>query len=148
MLLPIILLIYLIATNKSTIQKIFSSEVLHKLSAGGKYMSAQTRNVLLFIALILMTISLARPVINEQEHESKQELIPIVVAIDVSKSMLANDVYPNRLELAKKKLKYIITSAKNSAIGVCTLLNCSTSILMVYCLFFKVLRAALSSIKP
>jgi Ca-activated chloride channel family protein len=118
MLLPIILLIYLIATNKSTIQKIFSSEVLHKLSAGGKYMSAQTRNVLLFIALILMTISLARPVINEQEHESKQELIPIVVAIDVSKSMLANDVYPNRLELAKKKLKYIITSAKNSAIGV------------------------------
>ena len=118
MLIPILLLVFLIITNKSTIQKIFSSEVLLRLSASGKYISAQTRNVLLFIALILMTISLARPVINEQEHESKQELIPIIVAIDVSKSMLANDIYPNRLELAKKKLKYIIKNAKNSAIGV------------------------------
>jgi len=118
MLVPIMLLIFLIATNKSTIQKVFSTEVLHKLSVGGKYMSGSMRNVLLFISLILMTISLARPVINEQEHESKQELIPIIVALDVSKSMLANDIYPNRLELAKKKLKYIIKSAKNSAIGV------------------------------
>ncbi|MEA1915505.1 MAG: VWA domain-containing protein, partial [Campylobacterota bacterium] len=118
MLIPIVLLIVLIGTNKSTMQKFFNEDVLQKLSAGGNFMRSETRNFVLFAALILMTIALARPVMDLQEHESKQELIPIVVAIDVSKSMLADDIYPNRLELAKKKLKYIVQNAQNSAIGV------------------------------
>ena len=42
----------------------------------------------------------------------------MVVAIDVSKSMLANDIYPNRLTMAKQKLLDIIENSKNNAIAV------------------------------
>lgn len=65
-----------------------------------------------------MVIALARPVINKKEQTIEQELIPIVIAIDVSKSMQAKDIYPNRLALAKKKLEEIIKELKRSAVGV------------------------------
>ena len=42
----------------------------------------------------------------------------MVIALDVSTSMLAEDIYPNRISLAKKKLQQIIESANNTTIGV------------------------------
>lgn len=118
MLIPIFLLMFLIMTNKDSFQKYFSKEILEKLSVANKYMGKTTRNILLFIALILMTIALSRPVINENEQSFKQEVASIVIAIDVSKSMLATDIYPNRLTLAKQKLLNIIENSKQNAIAV------------------------------
>lgn len=118
MLVPVILLMFLILTNKDSFQKYFSKEVLTKLSVSNKYMSKTTRNTLFFIALILMIFSLARPVMDEKEHSFKQEVASIVIAIDVSRSMLANDIYPNRLDFAKKKLLSIINNSKQNALAV------------------------------
>jgi len=118
MLIPLILLIVLILTSKDTMQRHFSKSILDKLSVGGKSLNKTTRNGLLFITLLLFIVTLSRPVINQKEQDIKQSLIPIVIALDVSKSMMANDIYPNRIELAKKKLKEIINLSKNSTIGV------------------------------
>lgn len=118
LLIPIILLIVLIATNKTSMQLFFSAEVLDKLRVNTKSLRHETRNILFFSALILMVLSLARPVMPQQEFEAKQELIPLVVAVDVSRSMLSNDIYPNRLEFAKRKLKHLISNVQNSAVGV------------------------------
>ncbi len=118
MLIPIFLLMFLIITNKDSFEKYFSKETLNKLSVSNKYMTKTTRNILLFISIILMTIALARPVAQEKEHSFKQEVSSIVIAIDVSKSMLANDIYPNRLALAKQKLLDIIQLSKKNALAV------------------------------
>ncbi len=111
-------LIFLINTNKDNLQRFFSKDILNKLQVNKKTMRHTTRNILLFISLILFVISLARPVMNEQDQKVKQKLIPIVIALDVSKSMMATDIYPSRLALAKKKLKQIINTAKNTTIGI------------------------------
>ena len=118
MLMPLILLIVLILTSKDTMQRHFAKSILDKLSVGGKSLNKTTRNGLLFITLLLFIVALSRPVINQKEQNIKQSLIPIVIALDVSKSMMANDIYPNRIELAKKKLKEIINLSKNSTIGI------------------------------
>lgn len=118
LLIPIILLLVLIATNKNSMQMFFSEEILGKLRVNTKSLRHETRNFIFFAALILMVLALARPVANKQEFEAKQELIPIVIALDISKSMQATDIYPNRLELAKRKLKYIIQNIQNSAVAV------------------------------
>jgi len=118
MLIPVFLLMFLIITNKDTFQKYFSKDILEKLSVSNKYMGKTTRNILFFLSLILMTIALARPVINEKEQSFKQEVASIVIAIDVSKSMFANDVYPNRLAMAKQKLLNIIDESKQNALAV------------------------------
>ncbi len=118
MLVPIIILIFLIASNKSKFEQVFNEEIISKLSIKNKYLTKSSRNILLFIALILMTIALARPVINPKEQNITQEVIPLVIAIDVSKSMLAQDIYPNRLEMAKNKIIELINKPNNLAIGI------------------------------
>lgn len=99
-------------------QKLFSQEILDKLIISNNQMTKTTRNYLFFFALILMAIALSRPVINEKEHTIQQEITPIIVAIDVSKSMLANDIYPTRLAFAKHKLLKIIDKSQHNAVGV------------------------------
>ena len=118
MLLPLILLFLLIFTSKSTIQKYFSEDVIKKLRVDTSFLSKKGRNVLFFIVLMLFVIALARPVIDKKEQKVQQTLIPIVIALDVSTSMLAQDIYPNRISLAKKKLQEIISVAENATIGV------------------------------
>lgn len=118
LLIPIVVLMILVITNKESIHQHFSKDILGKLTVNTKAMGKTTRNILYFLTLILFITSLARPVINEKDQELKQNLIPIVVALDVSKSMRASDIYPNRLELAKKKLQSIIELSQNSTIGI------------------------------
>ncbi len=118
MLIPSIVLMILIIKKKNTFDKYFSKEVLEKLSVSSQYFSTKARNITLFIALLLMIIALARPVTNEKVHDTKQQLNAVIIAIDVSKSMMANDIYPNRLEFAKRKLLSLIELSQSNALGV------------------------------
>ncbi|MGB5867920.1 MAG: tetratricopeptide repeat protein [Arcobacteraceae bacterium] len=118
MMIPLVLLFVLLITSKSGIEKHFSKKILQQLKVGNQYLSKKSRNILYFIVLILFIISLARPVMNKKEQDVKQSLIPIVIALDVSKSMLVEDIYPNRISMAKKKLQKIIEKSKNSTIGI------------------------------
>lgn len=118
MLIPSFLLIYLLITKQNKIENYFSKKALKKLSISNQYLSTKTRNLLLFLSLIFMIIALARPVSNEKTKEIESNLIPIVIAIDVSKSMKANDLYPNRVDFAKRKLLNILEISSNNTIGV------------------------------
>ena len=118
MLLPVILLIFLIATNKTNLELIFDQDILKRLAVSNNGLSLNTRNSLLFTALLFMILAVSRPVILKKEEQIQQNLIPVVIALDVSKSMLSEDIYPNRLELAKNKIKIFLKNSKNTAIGI------------------------------
>lgn len=118
MLIPTLLLIFLLNTKKSKLHSYFKPEILNALSAHSKGLNKTTRNYLFFMALILMIVALARPVMDEKEQKIEQETIPLIVAIDISKSMMAQDVFPSRLELSIKKLETLIDKATNHSIGV------------------------------
>jgi Ca-activated chloride channel homolog len=118
MLIPSFILMYLIITKQSKLTSYFSKNALEKLSISNQYFSNKARNTTLFLALIFMIIALARPVTNEKTNDIESQLNAVVIAIDVSKSMDAIDIYPNRLEFAKRKLLDIIDTSKTEAIGV------------------------------
>ncbi len=118
MLIPLILLILLILTNKDNMEKYFSKDILEKLAVGKKGLDKNTRNGLFFAVLVLFIAALARPVMDKKDIEVKQKLIPLVIALDLSRSMQAEDIYPNRISLAKKKLKDIISLFPNATIGI------------------------------
>ena len=73
---------------------------------------------LLVLGLSLVMISLARPQAGERVTLAKAVGIDIVVALDFSKSMLAKDVYPSRVERAKAELGRLIDSLKGDRIGL------------------------------
>lgn len=75
--------------------------------------------VLRLIAIALVIVAMARPRTSEENSKTKSaEGIDIVMAIDVSTSMLSKDLRPNRLEATKKVAADFITERPNDRIGM------------------------------
>ena len=78
----------------------------------------KVRFALTTIAFALLIIALARPQWGFTWQESKQKGLDIVVAIDTSKSMLAEDIAPNRLQRAKLAALDLMQQAKSDRLGL------------------------------
>ncbi len=74
--------------------------------------------ILRIIALVLLIIVLARPQSTDRWQNSEIEGIDIMLAVDVSTSMLAEDLKPNRLEAAKDVAASFINGRPNDNIGI------------------------------
>lgn len=74
--------------------------------------------VLRMLALVCLIVAMARPQSKLSRQEMKVEGIDIVLAMDVSGSMLAEDFKPNRLEAAKKVAENFIKGRKTDRIGL------------------------------
>lgn len=70
------------------------------------------------MGVVLCIIALARPQTYLEQQNVLSEGIDIVLAIDVSGSMLAADFSPNRLEAAKEKAKQFVEARKGDRIGI------------------------------
>ena len=103
LLLLLLPLIFLLKKRGNNLNKIFSKDVLKKVQLKQQRVSKKWRNILILLALLFAIIAFARPQIDNGEIKVKSSFINVVAAIDMSKSMFANDVYPNRFEFAKKK---------------------------------------------
>ena len=76
-------------------------------------------NLLRYLALGSLIIALARPqIIDISTQTKKSRGIDIVIAVDVSSSMLAQDLKPNRLEALKEVAKEFINDRVNDRIGL------------------------------
>jgi Ca-activated chloride channel homolog len=76
--------------------------------------------VLLIAAFIMITIALTEPGWNPQPREIKRKGRDVVVLLDVSRSMLAEDLKPNRLERAKIAINDLIEVMAGDRIGLIT----------------------------
>lgn len=75
-------------------------------------------NYIRYIILVLLIIVIARPQSFLSKNEKNIEGVDIVLALDISSSMLAEDFKPNRLEAAKDVAKEFIQGRKTDNIGV------------------------------
>ena len=104
---------------KNKKQKEFaSSELLKKLSPEKSVFKPILKTIILLLALSFLIIALVNPKMGTKLETVKREGIDIVFAIDVSKSMLAEDVAPNRLEKSKQLVSQIINKLGSDRIGI------------------------------
>ena len=68
--------------------------------------------------ILLIILALARPRLSEISRETKTEIIDILLVIDQSSSMLAQDFKPNRLEAAKDVAKTFIKDREGDRLGI------------------------------
>jgi Ca-activated chloride channel family protein len=101
---PFVIFALLISTNKERLSRVFDETVLKRLSAGDETIPISIRNITMFIALFLMIVALARPVIEKGDKTVEVKGLNLLVGLDISGSMRSTDLYPNRLEFAKKKM--------------------------------------------
>lgn len=78
----------------------------------------KVKNIFLLLGFIFLIIALARPQYGDKEIEVERRSSEIVIALDVSKSMLAQDIKPNRIEKAKMLISRIIDECPGDKIGV------------------------------
>ena len=118
-LLPLLFILFgFLLTQKDAQEQFFSQEVMDKLRARSNNLTLKARNFLFFIVAILMILALANPVIQDKEIEVKAKSSDIMIALDISDSMLAQDLYPNRLKLAKQKGLELLKITPNERVGV------------------------------
>lgn len=68
--------------------------------------------------IILMIIVLAQPQFGTKMEEVKRKGIEVMIALDVSNSMMSQDILPNRLEKAKQVLAKLVDDMKNDKVGL------------------------------
>ena len=73
---------------------------------------------MLIVALILLIVAAARPQYGQKEKTVKRQGIEVMVALDISNSMLAEDVAPNRLDRAKQMLSKMIDNMVDDKVGL------------------------------
>ena len=119
-LIPIILVFFLILQIwKQRTQNRFSDrKLLNKLSPNRSLLKSLLKICLFCLAIACLVIALVNPKVGTKLETIKREGVDIVFAVDVSKSMLAEDLAPNRLEKAKQLVTQIINNLASDRIGI------------------------------
>jgi len=115
---PLAIFSFFILTHHDKLTQVFDKKVLERLSAGDNSLPLRARNMVLIVALIFMIIALARPVIDHGDRVVQLEGLSVVVALDISGSMRSKDMYPNRLEFAKKKINQLLDNMPNDDVSL------------------------------
>ena len=95
-----------------------SAELLKRLSPDQSRFKALLKLVVLAMAVVCFCIALVNPKVGTKLETVIREGVDIVFAIDVSKSMLAEDVAPNRLEKAQQLTAQIINNLVSDRVGI------------------------------
>ncbi len=76
------------------------------------------REIMVFVSILLFGLLILRPQWGENMREVNSEGSDVLIALDVSRSMLARDVQPSRLDRAKDAIRWIAGSLKGDRIGL------------------------------
>lgn len=119
-LVPVLVLLFLLLQvwKKSKQREFASSKLLRRLAPNKSKFKSTLKLIFLLLGISSLVIALANPKIGTKLETVKREGVDIVFAVDVSKSMLAEDIAPNRLEKAKRLVSEIVNQLASDRIGI------------------------------
>lgn len=117
---PVMIVIFLLVFwwKKRTQKKFSNSELLQKLAPNASTFKAVLKLFILSLGITFLVLALVNPKMGSKLKTVKREGVDVVFALDVSRSMLAEDIAPNRLEKAKQIITKIISNLGSDRIGV------------------------------
>ncbi|MFN8166982.1 MAG: VWA domain-containing protein, partial [Bacteroidia bacterium] len=118
--LPLILLLFLYRRNwRNKARRRFGEPVLvDKLIPNISKTKPVTKLILSLTGLLFVILACANPQIGTRLEEVKREGVDIIIALDVSNSMKAQDIRPSRLERSKQAISRLIDQLQNDRIGM------------------------------
>lgn len=114
----IVLFVLLQIWKKRTQKKFSDLSLLKQLTPEKSNFKSTLKLILLLLGIAFLTLALVNPKMGTKLETVKREGVDIVFAVDVSKSMLAEDIAPNRLEKAKRLVSEIINQLASDRIGI------------------------------
>ncbi|MBR1996509.1 MAG: VWA domain-containing protein [Paludibacteraceae bacterium] len=117
---PVFVVAYVLITRhkRRQLSEFGDPELMAQLMPDASKSRPIVKFALLMGALSLLIIAAARPQYGQQEKTVKRQGIEVMVALDISNSMLAEDVAPNRLDRAKQMLSKMIDNMVDDKVGL------------------------------
>ncbi|MCK4858707.1 MAG: VWA domain-containing protein, partial [candidate division Zixibacteria bacterium] len=107
------------ARKKARLLELFADrELLGRLTLGFSAVKRRYKYLLLFLALLILVLCLARPQLGTHMVMLKREGQDVIIAVDVSASMLAEDFKPNRLTKAKQEVHGLLAKLQGDRVGL------------------------------
>ncbi|MBU4055328.1 MAG: VWA domain-containing protein [Proteobacteria bacterium] len=118
--LPILLLIYLhgMRRRRRILDHFARGKSREVLSADADSKKRWIQGVLIFFGLLFLILSLTGPRYGFHWEEVEQKGVDIIIALDCSKSMLATDIAPTRLDRAKREVVDLLSMLKGDRVGL------------------------------
>ena len=120
LLLPLLVLLYrtTLRWRTQTMQAVGNPSLIQRLITNFSPANGRRQLGLLLGMLGLLIVSLANPQVGSQTQTVRRTGIDILIALDVSRSMLATDIQPNRLERAKQWISRLVEQRTSDRIGI------------------------------
>lgn len=117
---PLAIVIYLYANyrRKKRILKFGDAELVDMLMPNYSSLRVRLKFILLLLSMLAIVFLLARPQFGSKSETVKRKGVEVVIALDISNSMLATDVTPNRLERAKRIVSRLVDQFESDKIGL------------------------------
>lgn len=118
--LPVLILIRLIGWKRrhAKLKKLGDPELLKQLMPGISKYRPTVKFCLMLSALALLIVMLARPQMGSKISHDKRQGIETIICLDISNSMLAEDVVPSRLDKSKMLVENLVDNFTNDKIGL------------------------------
>ncbi len=104
--------------RKKALRRFGNLEILKQLMPFSSKGRPVFKFILLTLAMAFIIVGLARPQFGSKLKKVKREGVELIIALDVSNSMMAEDIQPNRLERAKRAISRLIDKLKDDKIGL------------------------------
>lgn len=119
-LLPIYVIIFVwnIFSNKKKLSKLGNLDFINKLIPDKSNFKSNFKFIIQLLAFASIVIGLANPQLGTKPQKVKREGIEIIIALDISQSMLSEDIKPNRLERARQSIYSLTDKLVNDKIGL------------------------------
>ena len=133
--------------KRKQLEEFGDAELMAQLMPNASRVRPVVKFSILMVALSLLIIAAARPQFGQSEHTEKRQGIEAIVALDISNSMLAEDVAPNRLDRAKQMLSKLMDNMVNDKVGLVVFAGESFIQLPITCDYVSA-KMFLNAIKP
>jgi Ca-activated chloride channel family protein len=100
------------------LERFAGSELLDQLTRSASPARQRLRNALVLLGLALVGVALARPRWGQTEELVKRRGIEVLIAVDVSKSMLAEDLKPSRISRARREIQDLLGLLEGNRVGL------------------------------
>jgi Ca-activated chloride channel family protein len=114
----IALFIFFRIQRRKAIREFGNPEILAPLMPGASNSRPILKFAILMLALAFLITGISRPQFGAKLQKIKRKGIELIIALDVSNSMLAEDIQPNRLEKAKRAIARLTERLSNDKIGI------------------------------
>ena len=117
---PVLFVLYIVSTiqRKKALESFGESRLLNMLMPDYSSTRIKAKFYLVLLAITLLVVAVAGPQFGSKLEEVKRKGVEVVIALDVSNSMLAEDIKPNRLERSKMAISKMVDKMNNDRIGL------------------------------